>query len=117
LLSFSWGSVEWPAEVGEILVAGLLYAIILSILIPILDASITAILGWYPLRQFFTTFNEREAKRRPIECVTDNELRIRADTEQSTYLLEKYREATARSANAMRLRSSIGTGALRIFVC
>ncbi|QYG02516.1 hypothetical protein [Massilia sp. NP310] len=116
LLSFSWGSVEWSAEVGEIMVAGLLYAILLSVLIPILDASITAILRWYPLRRFFITFDEREAKRRPTGCVTDNELLIKADAEQSTYLLEKYRESITRSANAMRLRSNMGTGALRILV-
>jgi hypothetical protein len=116
LLTFAWKDVDWSAEVGELLAAGLVYALILSVLLPLLESLMTAIFRWYLLRRLFDTDGERWAGRRPAGCVRDDELKHKADAEQSTYLLEMVREASSRSKDAVRQTQHLGTGALRVMV-
>jgi hypothetical protein len=114
VLSFCWGSVEWSADIGWILVAGLAYGLILSVSLPLIEAAMVWIFRCYPLRDLLETFEEKDAKRRPFDCVRDYELKSKADAEQSDYLLNMYREATVHFRNRTREIDRVGTGAFRV---
>ena len=114
LLTFAWHDVNWSAEVGEIIVSGLMYALVLSVVLPLIEVIMTVVCTWYPLQKILETYEEKDAQRRPRGCVRDYELKEKADAEQSTYLLEKYNQAVQRAQNVERRIKNLGTGALRV---
>jgi hypothetical protein len=116
LLTFGWQEMKWASEVGEIIVAGLIYALILSVLLPLFEAVMTMIFAWHPINKLLQSSDEIEAEKRPGGCVRDRELKLKADEAQSTYLLDMYQRATVRRQSANRQVSNLGTGALRVMV-
>jgi hypothetical protein len=116
LLTFPWQDVNWSAEVGEIIVAGLMYALLLSVVLPLIEIVMTIFFNWYPIQKFLDNYEDKYANGRPSGCVRDYELQAKADEEQSAYLLEKCSQARQRVQDIERRITNVGTGALRVMV-
>lgn len=116
ILSFPWGDTEWENEVGPIIVLGLCYSLLVSALLPLLEAFVERCVRhvyfvW--LGGFGVT---REARTRSRNLVTCWELEAQADKEQSDYLLAKVKAARARTERVNEENSRTGRYAFRLLV-
>lgn len=114
LLNFPWAGVDWSGALGELLVAGMSYALLLSVVLPAIEACMFGLANSTPGWMLKRLFSDTRYRQRPPGGVADYELRTRADAEQSSYLLAMVQEAQQKAEQVTLHKSHLGTGAFRV---
>ena len=92
LVTFDWTTFSWTEQIGTLVVAGLLFSILISSILPFLESVIASIARWMYFEWLWIHFRSRDKWERPNNMVTYGELKDYADRKESNYILAKCKE-------------------------